>query len=160
MTHLAQFSSMFKQGELLCTQGLAYLLENQAARTASGAYISNEADKSVGSDLIWHAEVRQKDGGRCDLEACAADGSVVKIEAKLGAPFGEGQLALYIADIQRRCDNGLLLVLVPRHRADEITKSVLSTLALTENGPRTCPVMTQSGPPTAARRVASQQRKL
>ena len=37
LSHLAQFSSFSKQGELLCTQGLTYLLENPDARAAFGA---------------------------------------------------------------------------------------------------------------------------
>jgi hypothetical protein len=135
LTHLAQFSSFFKQGEVLCTQGLAYLLKNSAARAEFGAYISKHACRTLGSNLAWKAEVRQEDGGRCDLEACAANGSVIKIEAKLGAPFGEGQLGAYAANIQKRCDGGLLLVLVPRHRTEEIIASVSSTFALTGNGP-------------------------
>jgi hypothetical protein len=135
LTHLAQFSSFFKQGEVLCTQGLTYLPENAAARAEFGAYISKQTCRKLGSNLTWKAEVRQEDGGRCDLEACAADGSVIKIEAKLGAPFGGGQLGFYAADIQKRCDGGLLLVLVPRHRAEEIIASVSSTFALTGKGP-------------------------
>lgn len=136
MGHLAQFSSLSKQGELLCTQGLAYLLQNPDARKRFGDQISTAVGRTVNSNLTWRAEVRQKDGARPDLEGCTADGKlVVKIEAKLGAAFGEGQLTSYLGDLQENSDYGLLLVLVPLHRAAEMTASVSSAFALTGNGP-------------------------
>jgi hypothetical protein len=42
---------------------------------------------------------------------------LVKVEGKLGAPLGEGQLRSYVADLQKCSDTGLLLVPVPRRRA-------------------------------------------
>lgn len=138
LSHLAQFSSFSKQGELLCTQGLTYLLENPDARAAFWAYISKLAGRTVESDLTWRAEMGQQDRGRPDLEACTADGKLVaKIEAKLGAALGEGQLASYLADLQKRT-GGLLLVLVPRHRIKEMITSVPSAchpFALNGNSP-------------------------
>lgn len=126
MSHLAQFSSLSKQGELLCTQALTYLLEKPEARAAFAAYIAKRTGRTFGSDLTWRAEVRQQDGGRPDLEAAAEGKLVAKIEAKLGASFGEGQLSSFLADLQSRCGSGLLLVLVPLHRAAEMTTSVPS----------------------------------
>lgn len=136
MSHLAQFSSLSKQGELLCTQGLAYLLQNPDARKSFGDHISKAAGRTVNSNLTWRAEARQKDGARPDLEGCTADGKlVVKIEAKLGAAFGEGQLSSYLGDLQESSDSGLLLVLVPRYRAVAMKASVSSASALTGDGP-------------------------
>ncbi|CAN7445069.1 hypothetical protein LJR235_002858 [Pararhizobium sp. LjRoot235] len=136
MGHLAQFSSLSKQGELLCTQGVAYLLQNPDARKRFGDHISKAVGRTVNSNLTWRAEVRQKDGARPDLEGCTADGKlVVKIEAKLGAAFGEGQLSSYLGDLQESSESGLLLVLVPLHRAAEMTASVSIAFALTGNGP-------------------------
>jgi hypothetical protein len=136
MGHLAQFSSFSKQGELLCTHGLAYLLQNPDACRAFCRLSSERVGSAIGPDLRWRAEVRQQDRGRPDLEGCTADGkAVVKIEAKLGAAFGEDQLSSYLADFQRRHDSGVLLVLVPRHRAAEIIESVSSAFALTGDGP-------------------------
>ncbi len=47
MGHLAQFSSFSKQGEVLCTQGLKYLLENSDARVAFADWISTRPE-SIG----------------------------------------------------------------------------------------------------------------
>ena len=139
LSHLAQFASFSNQGELLCTQGLAYLLENPEVGAAFGVCISKRAGKPVGSDLTWRAEVRHKDGRRPDLEAYAADGKLVAmIEAKLGAALGEVQLGSYVADLTNRCVGVLLLVLVPRHRDEEMTTEVpraCSPFALNGDGP-------------------------
>lgn len=136
MSHLAQFSSLSKQGELLCTQGLAYLLQNPDAGKRFGGYISKTVGRTINSDLTWRAEARQKDGARPDLEGCTADGKlVIKIEAKLGAAFGEGQLSSYLGDLQESSDRGMLLVLVPLYRVDAMKASVPSASALTEDGP-------------------------
>ena len=56
LSHLAQFGSFSKQGELLCTQGLTYLLENQDARAAFGAYLSKLMGRTFGPDP-WRAIV-------------------------------------------------------------------------------------------------------
>ncbi|MGM5056098.1 PD-(D/E)XK nuclease family protein [Rhizobium sp. 814_E9_N1_1] len=136
MSHLAQFSSLSKQGELLCTQGLAYLLQNPDARKSFGDHISKTVGRTISSDLTWRAEARQKDGARPDLEGCTADGKlVVKIEAKLGAAFGEGQLSSYHGDLQESSDSGTLLVLVPHYRVAAMKASVSSACALTEDSP-------------------------
>lgn len=68
LTHLAQFGSFYSQAELLCTQGLTYLLENPDARVAFRDFISNRAGYQLSTELEWRAEVRQQDGGRADLE--------------------------------------------------------------------------------------------
>ena len=131
MTHLAQFSSFSKQGEVLCTRSLEYLLENSDAKRAFSKLLTSQFGVDVSPDLRWCAEVAQIDGTRPDLEACAADGKlVVKIEAKLGAQFGEGQLASYAADLQRRAGGGMLLVLVPQYRIEEANTLVLKTFKL------------------------------
>lgn len=131
MTHLAQFSSFSKQGEVLSTRGLEYLLENTEARAAFAAYISTRVGVTVSHDLTWRAEVGQQDRARPDLEACATDGKpMVKVEAKLGAPFGKGQLQSYASDLQNRAGGGLLLVLVPLHRMNEANECVSAAIAL------------------------------
>ncbi|WP_245421419.1 hypothetical protein [Rhizobium sp. L9] len=136
MSHLAQFSSLSKQGELLCTQGLAYLLQNPDARKSFGDHISKAVGRTIDADLTWRAEARQKDGARPDLEGRTADGKrVVKIEAKLGAAFGEGQLRSYLGDLQDSSDRGMLLVLVPQYRVAAMKLSVPSASALTQDGP-------------------------
>ncbi|WP_245503988.1 hypothetical protein [Rhizobium leguminosarum] len=136
MSHLAQFSSLSKQGELLCTQGLAYLLQNSDARKSFGDHISKMVGRTINADLTWRAEARQKDGARPDLEGCTADGKlVVKIEAKLGAAFGEGQLSSYLDDLQESSDSGMLLVLVPHYRVAAMKASVPCVSAPTEDGP-------------------------
>ena len=123
LSHLAQFSSFSNQGELLCTQGLAYLLENAGAGAAFGDCISKRAGRTVELDLTWRAEVRHQDGSRPDLEAYTADGRpVAMIEAKLGAPLGEHQLRRYADLFLERSSSGLLLVLVPSCRVEEVTE--------------------------------------
>ena len=67
--HLTQFSSFSKQGELLCTQGLAYLLQRPDARLVFADWLSSKVGLPVGADLMWEPEVRQADGGRPDLVA-------------------------------------------------------------------------------------------
>ena len=139
MTHLAQFSSFFSQGELLCTQGLAYLLENDAARSAFRDLLSARAQVAVSEQLTWRAEVRQVDGGRPDLEGCTAEGkSEVKLEAKLGAALGIDQLKSYASDLSSRSgsDRGLLVVLVPNRRITEADTLVSSVVSLREDGAR------------------------
>jgi hypothetical protein len=134
--YLARFCSIFSQGELLCTQGLAYLLKDPSVRKAFAEYISEQAGRTISSELTWRAEVLQQDGGRVDLEACTADERpVIKIEAKLGAAFGKNQLRSYMADLQRRSSSGLLLVLAPRRRAVDATASVSRDFALTGTSP-------------------------
>src|SRR5688572_381730 len=96
--HLAQFASFSQQGELLCTQGLAYLLRDIEAERVFTGWISLATGHSLSPGLIWHAESHQDDEGRPDLEGRnGARKPVVKIEAKLGAPFGQGQLDSYVS---------------------------------------------------------------
>lgn len=120
LTHLAQFSSFSRQGEILCTRGLEYLLEHADARAAFSAHILAICGVALSRDLVWRAEPRQEDLDRPDLEGCEADGRPrVKVEAKLGASLGEAQLRSYALDLRERAGGGLLLVLVPQIRAGE-----------------------------------------
>lgn len=77
MSYLAHFSSISKQGELLCTQGLAYLLQNPSARSVLADHLSQRVGTTLPSDLTWRAEPRQEDGGRPDLEARTSEGKLV-----------------------------------------------------------------------------------
>ena len=137
LAHLAQFSSFAKQGELLCTQSLAYLLQNDEACAAFAAYVSGRVDSALSQNMRWRAEVRQpEDLGRPDLEGCSADKQrVVKIEGKLGADLGPGQLRSYVTDLGRRCRDGLLLVLVPRRREENAITAIAAALPVTGRGP-------------------------
>ena len=136
LTHLAQFSSFSKQGEVLCTQGLTYLLENSDARAALSSFLSGQAGLTVDSDLTWRAEVRQPDGGRPDLEGSSVEGTpVVKVEAKLGAALSEPQLHSYVSHFRPRGGPSLLVVLVPRYRIEEAASVVSAAFAVTGAGP-------------------------
>ena len=87
--HLAWFASFWQQGELLCTQGLAYLLEDDEGERAFAALVTSATRRTVNPGLTWQAECRQGDQRRPDLEGRNAEGQpVIKIEAKLGASFG------------------------------------------------------------------------
>jgi hypothetical protein len=120
--HLAQFSAFSSQGEVLCTQGLAYFLrEHSDARAALGAEISSRAGLTLPEDLQWRTEaVQDCNGGRPDLEGCRTDNvPAVKIEAKLGAPFGDGQLRSYLDALRRQLHQSVLVLLVPNRRVRE-----------------------------------------
>lgn len=134
--HLAQFASFYSQGEVLCTQGLAYLLQHPNASQALATQITKLTDNSLGDQLSWRAEAHQEgDRGRPDLEARTADKvPVVKVEAKLGAPFDAGQFKSYAGDLAAK-SGGVLVVLVPRLRVAEATESVSEAFHLTGSGP-------------------------
>jgi hypothetical protein len=134
--YLAQFGSFSRQGELLCTQGLCYLLKRAEGDRAFVALISSATGNSVKPGLSWHAESRQADGGRPDLEGRNAEGHAeVKIEAKLGASFGEGQLESYISAFCASGRGGTLLIVVPRSRLDEITSHAKTHCGIESDGP-------------------------
>lgn len=136
LTHLAQFSSFARQGELLCTQSLAHFLQDADARAAFSAFVSQRMGMDVPSELEWRAEVRQDDLGRPDLEGRTGDGAgLVKVEAKLSAALGSGQLRSYVNDLNARCQQGVLLVLVPRRRAGEAAKVVSEAFNVSGEGP-------------------------
>lgn len=120
--HLAQFASFAAQGELLCTQGLAYLLQHPDADAALRAALTARTGFPLDGNLSWVAEEGQaEDQRRPDLEARRGGdrlAPVVKIEAKLGALFGLGQLQSYANDLAAK-SGGLLIVVVPRYRVTE-----------------------------------------
>lgn len=137
MGHLAQFSAFNKQGELLCTQGLAHILRNSEAGEAFNAHYLRPAGITYSGQLTWQAEARQEDRARPDLEATTGDGKpVAKIEAKLGAALSEDQLRSYVADLRRRAAGGLLLVLVPSYRIKEALALVSKAFVLSGSGPQ------------------------
>jgi hypothetical protein len=133
---LAQFGSFIKQGELLCTQGLTYLLRDPEGERVFAEWISSITGHPVPAGLRWRGELRQEDGGRPDLEGRTADGRpVVKIEAKLGAPFGTGQLESYLASLCARREGGTLLIVVPKSRLNEIRRDAVEKLKIEDVEP-------------------------
>jgi len=136
--HLSQFGSFSTQGEVLCTQGLAYLLrEHPDAQSAFTAEIASVTGVTIGNDLTWRAEAHQEgDRGRPDLEARTTGGvPTVKIEAKLGAALSPGQFQSYVSDLQGRSPESVLLVLVPRPRTEEATDVVTGVFGLSGPSP-------------------------
>jgi hypothetical protein len=134
--HLAQFGTFWQQGELLCTQGLAYLLRDAEGERAFTGFISLATDHPLSPGLSWHAEARQEDRGRPDLEGRNADGqAVVKIEAKLEALFGQGQLESYVTALCATGHGGALLVVVPRSRREAASAHVHKCFSVTGPGP-------------------------
>ena len=134
--HLAQFGSLWNQGELLCTQGLAYLLGDTEGERAFTDWIGSATDHPLSPGLRWQAESRQEDRRRPDLEGRNEEGQpVVKIEGKLWAPFGQGQLESYVSAFCAGGQGGTLLVLVPKSRLEEITGYVSAHLGLEGSGP-------------------------
>ena len=134
--HLAQFGSFSQQGELLCTQGLAYLLGDTEGERVLAGWISSATGHSLSPRLSWQAEPRQEDRGRPDLEGRNAEGwPLVKIEAKLGAPFSQGQLESYVSALCADGQGGTLLILVPKSRLVEITGYVSALFQIPGPGP-------------------------
>jgi hypothetical protein len=138
--YLARFSSFSTQSEVLCTQGLAYLLQtHEDARSALADEVEALTGVSIGDSITWLAEALQEDGGRPDLEARTADKipiPVVKIEAKLGAELFAGQLQSYEADLRKRnSGETALLVLVPKSRIAEAARVTAAAFGLPGAGP-------------------------
>lgn len=136
--YLAQFGSFSNQSEVLCTQGLAYLLRtHKEARSALADKVKACTGVAIGNGLTWLAEAVQEDGGRPDLEArTATKVPMVKIEAKVGAELLPEQLHSYEADLRKRNPaNGVLLVLVPTSQVKSVMKVIVRTFNLPENEP-------------------------
>ena len=135
--HLSQFSTLQSQGEVLCTQGLGFLLQNPETSEAFAQAIGQRAGRSLPAIDKWKAEAYQiEDSGRPDLEACAPDGSpVIKVEAKLGAELGGAQLHSYATDLERRSGGGILVVLVPVHRMREAAATIAEAFGTTGEAP-------------------------
>lgn len=139
LAHLARFGSFSGQSELLCTQGLLYVLQTHGdARSAMARIIEERTGVAIDSAHTWHGEARQEDLGRPDLEARTTEGvPVVKIEAKLGAAVVEKQLHSYIDDLQSRNDsNSVMLLLVPAARTEEATDKLASAVDQSGSGAR------------------------
>jgi hypothetical protein len=136
--YLARFASFSSQSEVLCTEGLAYLLRTHAdARSALADEVQIRAGTAIGKSVTWLGQAPQPDGGIPDLEARTADGiPVVKIEAKLGAELGLGQLESYAADLRGRNNgNSALLVLVPKAQIAKFARATADSLNLSGSGP-------------------------
>ncbi len=128
LTHLAQFSAFSKQGEVLCTRALEYLLQDINVSKAFVGHVCSTCPTGL-TDLTqvlrWRAETRQTDNARPDLEAYAADGTpVVKLEAKLGAALTKEQIEAYARDLMVRTGRGVLVLLVPQHRTGEANEVI------------------------------------
>lgn len=140
LAHLARFASLSMQAELLCTQGLAYVLQtHKEAREALADAIERRTSISINNALIWLAEPVLGNGSRPDLEACAGaeEGPpVVMIEAKLGAAINPEQLRSYEKDLRlRNSGETALLVLVPKRRIAEAADVAADALDLPGSGP-------------------------
>lgn len=139
--HLARFATFTTQGEVLCTQGLVYLLnEYPDASRAFARDLSSRSGVDVSGALTWFAERVHEidDRGRPDLEGCSGDLPRVKIEAKLDAAFGDGQLESYRADLVRRLPSdgaGVLVVLVPSSRVVAAASEVQRTFGVFGDDP-------------------------
>ena len=135
--HLAQFGSFSAQGELLCTQALAFFLQNETAKDALAEKLATKTGMAVRHDLTWYPEAHcEDDSGRADLEGRAPDGTPsVIIEAKLGAPLSAGQLRCYAIRL-RSCPsgNGVLVVLVPEGRVTEAQRAFSEAVGVSDSG--------------------------
>jgi len=136
--YLAKFGSFSQQSELLCTQGLTYLLqEHEDARSALADEVKARTGIVIGDSLTWLAEARQEDLARPDLEARTAKKvPVVKIEAKLGADLHADQLQSYEADLrQRNSGEAALLVLVPKGKTTRVAQVTFDAFGLSGSSP-------------------------
>jgi hypothetical protein len=135
--YLAKFGSFSNQSELLCTQGLTYLFQTyKEARSAMADEVDTRTGIGISDSLTWLAEAQQADEARPDLEARSADGvPVVKVEAKLGAELGTGQLQSYVADLlERNSGQSVMLVLVPKGRTAESAQVTITAFGPSESG--------------------------
>lgn len=136
--YLARFSSFSSQSEVLCTQGLAYLLrEYEDARSALAKEVKDRTGIEIGDSITWLAEALQEDGARPDLEARSTINGVpvIKIEAKLGAELLADQLQSYVADLRKRnSGEAVLLVLVPKWRVPAVEPVIVDTFGQSESG--------------------------
>lgn len=110
--------SLASQGELLCTQGLAHIVNHPSAGTPFLRWLEQVSGLRLPPSLEWRAEVIQGDAARPDLEGRHGDAAWVKVEAKLGAILDYKQLSSFaghLSDPQRH----LLVVLVPAKRRAE-----------------------------------------
>lgn len=135
--YLARFASFTAQSEVLCTQGLAYLLQTyDDAHVALANEVETRTSLRINDKLTWIPEALQDDGGRPDLEARAGKVPFLKIEAKLGAALIPAQLQSYKADLlKRNSSETALLVLVPRTRMAEASRVTAEALGLPGSGP-------------------------
>lgn len=136
--HLAQFGTFARQGELLCTQGLAFLLRRPEYERHFVDLISTASGCSVSPGLRWLAEPYQADGGRPDLEGRSPQGRpVVKVEAKLGAELGARQLQSYLTDLSvaGADQKGVLVLLVPHARRQQIAAHLGDYLGVSGESP-------------------------
>lgn len=136
--YLARFSSFSTMSEVLCTQGLAYLLQTHSdARLVLADEVKARTGVAIGTGLTWLPEAVQEDGGRPDLEARTAEKMpMVKIEAKMGAKLLPAQLRSYVRDLlERNRGASALLALVPRWQVKTVTEVIVGTFDLPENEP-------------------------
>ena len=134
--HLARFSSLSKQGELLCTQSLVYLLQNKQLERRFVRFISDHGNVSILESLIWRAEVTQQDGSRPDAIGFSEDASTeIRIEAKLTAEFGKSQLRSYLNGFDNSVSTRVLVVLVPQKRVYKVSEQLQRQFELQESSP-------------------------
>lgn len=134
--HLAVFGSFSYQGEVLCTAGLAYLLQDHDARRVFADQLGERTRVKVSHQLTWQAEAYQAvDRGRPDLEGRVGLVPLVKIEAKLGAELNGKQFRSYVTDLHGRWAESILLVLVPGARIKVATDVVVGEFGLSGPGP-------------------------
>lgn len=134
--YLAQTGFLARQSEVLCTHGLAYLLEDPAASAAMAGLLSRTGVGPVPVNLAWLPEVSHESGGRVDLEGRTGDNAPVVIEAKLSAALGPAQLLDYASHLAAQgADNPVLAVLVPLSRVDEAAKVIRGAFDVGAEGP-------------------------
>ncbi len=126
--HLAQASSLYSQGEYLCTQALTYLLDHKEASEVFLSQLSIRLGTRLNHQVQWTSEPTQSDGARPDIQGDSrATGQIIKIEAKLEAPFGDGQLKSYLDDLTMRAACGVLVIIVPNYRRLVVERAVRNT---------------------------------
>ena len=129
ISHLARRGDLSKNGELYCTEALAYLLQDDTLSRTWLADLSTQVGLDLSDAVIWQAEPTQQDGGRPDLEGTNADGScLIKVEAKLGHTLSADQLMCYRDDLNVRTKRGALVVLVPAYRLRDAREALRDCL--------------------------------
>ena len=120
---LATLHCLASQGELLCTQGLTFLVNQPGAAEAFRKTLEFHSQLPLPRDLVWRAEPIQTDKGRPDMEGRSGATKWVKVEAKLGAKINLNQLLSFAGDLAEPARQFVVL-LVPAKRRQEAERTL------------------------------------
>jgi len=129
---LALLASRAGLGETFATEAIGVVLREERLRRAFVDLLARELGMDLGGVTAVRTEVHHDAFGRTDIECQSANGRpLVVVEAKIGAPLSDGQIARYIAlqrDEVRDLETGLVL-LVPVSLVERVRQQSRRVLA-------------------------------